>query len=75
MCIVMCCMYSSVLYTCTRGVFGKQGRAERKYKRRRERREDKVWAGFTKIDFEYDLDIVDSQTSDRYLNQTVAQST
>jgi len=32
-------------------------------------------AGFTKIDFEYDLDIVDSQTSDRHLNQTVAQST
>ncbi|XDV16580.1 hypothetical protein PO909_016232 [Leuciscus waleckii] len=32
-------------------------------------------AGFTKIDFDYGLDIVDSQTSDRQLNQTVAQST
>jgi len=25
-------------------------------------------AGFTKIDFDYGLDIVDSQTSDRHLN-------
>jgi len=32
-------------------------------------------AGFTKMDFDYGLDIVDSQTSDRHLNQTAAQST
>jgi len=32
-------------------------------------------AGFTKIDFYYGLDIVGSQTSDRHLNQTIAQST
>jgi len=34
-------------------------------------------AGFTKIDFDIDfsLDIVDSQTSDTHLNQTVAQNT
>jgi len=31
-------------------------------------------AGFTKRDFDYGLDIVDSQTSDRHLNQSVAQS-
>lgn len=32
-------------------------------------------AGFTKIDFDYGLAIVDSQTSDIHLNQTDAQST